>query len=80
MTLTPAAGDDRYSSTITARVFNMDEKDHGETSTENSGICRLEWIAWAIDAARRHKEDEQRQPEPARVSPRATQRGEAGRG
>jgi hypothetical protein len=42
----------------------MDAKDHSEQALERNGICRLEWIAWAIDAARRHKEDEQRQPEP----------------
>jgi hypothetical protein len=37
----------------------MDAKDHDE-QTDTNGICRLEWIAWAIDAARRHKEEEQR--------------------
>lgn len=42
----------------------MDAKDHGEQSAEQNGICRLEWIAWAIEAARRHKEDEQREPPP----------------
>jgi len=42
----------------------MDAKDHDEQSAEQKGICRLEWIAWAIDAARRHKEDEQREPPP----------------
>ncbi|HEY9181696.1 MAG TPA: hypothetical protein VIQ99_00765 [Gammaproteobacteria bacterium] len=42
----------------------MDAKDHGEQSSEQNGICRLEWIAWAIDAARRHKEEEQRDPPP----------------
>jgi hypothetical protein len=47
----------------------MDAKDHGEQSSDTNGICRLEWIAWAIDAARRHKEDEQRDgPEPSRVT------------
>jgi hypothetical protein len=49
----------------------MDAKDHGEQSAEQSRICRLEWIAWAIDAARRHKEDEQREP-PPRTSTHAT--------
>jgi hypothetical protein len=41
----------------------MDAKDHGQPAAGENGICRLEWIAWAIDAARRHKEDEQR-PQP----------------
>jgi hypothetical protein len=40
----------------------MDAKDHGEHSLEKNSICSLEWIALAIDAARRHKEDGQRQP------------------
>ena len=43
----------------------MDAKDHGEQAHDKNNICRLEWIAAAIDAARRHKEDEQREP-PAR--------------
>ena len=49
----------------------MDAKDHGEQSAEKAGICSLEWIAWAIEAARRHKEDEQRHPatRPLRVIP-----------
>lgn len=42
----------------------MDAKDHGLPAADTNGICRLEWIAWAIDAARRHKEDEQRTPPP----------------
>jgi hypothetical protein len=48
----------------------MDAKDHGEQSSDKSSICSLEWIAWAIDAARRHKEDEQRETpvRPGRVS------------
>jgi hypothetical protein len=48
----------------------MDAKDHGEHSYEKNSICSLEWIALAIDAARRHKEDEQRDapPRPRRVS------------
>ena len=41
----------------------MDAKDHREQSVTQNGICRLEWIAWAIEAARRHKEDEQLRPE-----------------
>jgi hypothetical protein len=40
----------------------MDAKDHGEHSHDKNDLCRLEWIAWAIDAARRHKEEEQREP------------------
>jgi hypothetical protein len=43
----------------------MDAKDHGEHLHYKNSICSLEWIAWAIDAARRHKKDEQREP-PAR--------------
>jgi hypothetical protein len=48
----------------------MDAKDHGEQALDKNSICRLEWIAAAIDAARRHKEDEQREPpaRPPRVS------------
>jgi hypothetical protein len=49
----------------------MDAKDHGEHSPEKNSICSLEWIALAIEAARRHKEDEQREtppPRPRRVS------------
>lgn len=38
----------------------MEANNHSKHSADNSNICRLEWIAWAIDAARRHKEDEQR--------------------
>jgi hypothetical protein len=41
----------------------MDAKDHREQPGPESGICRLEWIAWAIEAARRHKEVEQRRPQ-----------------
>jgi len=40
----------------------MDAKDHGEHSHYKNSICSLEWIAWAIDAARRHKKDEHRDP------------------
>jgi hypothetical protein len=37
----------------------MDAKDQGEhTSVSKNTICRLEWIALAMDAARRHKEAE----------------------
>ena len=36
----------------------MDAKDHTERELANNSICRLEWIAWAMDAARRHKESE----------------------
>ena len=41
----------------------MDAKDHSEQPGTANGICRLEWIAWAIEAARRHKESEQQRPE-----------------
>jgi hypothetical protein len=45
----------------------MDAKDHGEHSHDKNDLCRLEWIALAIDAARRHKEMEQRElPAPPR--------------
>jgi hypothetical protein len=48
----------------------MDAKDHGERLDDKNSICRLEWIAAAIEAARRHKEDEQRAPpaRPPRIS------------
>lgn len=36
----------------------MDAKDHGERSPAKNSICSLEWIAWAMEAARRHKEAE----------------------
>ena len=36
----------------------MDSKDHHEREPNKNNICSLEWIAWAIDAARRHKEAE----------------------
>ena len=32
----------------------MDAKDHGEQQKAEHDICRLEWIAWAIEAARKH--------------------------
>ena len=48
----------------------MDAKDHREQPETENGICRLEWIAWAIEAARRHKEGEQQRPElPQRTDP-----------
>ncbi len=37
----------------------MDAKDRTERELDKNTICRLEWIAWAMDAARRHKEAEQ---------------------
>ena len=43
----------------------MDAKGHAEHSPDKNSICSLEWIVSAIDAARRHKKDEQRDP-PAR--------------
>jgi hypothetical protein len=49
----------------------MDAKDHGEQSVDKNNICRLEWIAWAMEAARRHKETEKLQP------PSGSARGES---
>jgi hypothetical protein len=43
----------------------MDAKDHGGHFVDKNHLCRLEWIAAAIEAARRHKHAEQREP-PAR--------------
>jgi hypothetical protein len=40
-------------------LLAMDAKDHRDLPETENGICRLEWIAWAIEAARRHKEGEQ---------------------
>jgi hypothetical protein len=37
----------------------MDGKDHDERAPSENSICSLEWIAWAMEAARRHKEAEQ---------------------
>jgi len=42
----------------------MDATDHREQPATPNGICRLEWIAWAIEAARRHKEGDHQRPEP----------------
>jgi hypothetical protein len=56
----------------------MDAKDHCELSTDKNNICRLEWIAAAIEAARRHKEDEQRDP-PARARRMTLVRVDTGR-
>jgi hypothetical protein len=36
----------------------MEAKDRSERDSSKNSICRLEWIAWAMDAARRHKETE----------------------
>lgn len=35
----------------------MEAQDHREQASTGKDICRLEWIAWAIEAARRHKEE-----------------------
>jgi hypothetical protein len=49
----------------------MEAKDRSESEANKNSICRLEWIAWAIDAARRHKEGDhsaslaEEEPEPA---------------
>ena len=37
----------------------MDAQDRTERELDKNTICRLEWIAWAMEAARRHKEAEQ---------------------
>ena len=37
----------------------MDGKDRVEPAPSKNNICSLEWIAWAMEAARRHKEAEQ---------------------
>ena len=37
----------------------MDGKDLVERAPDKNNICSLEWIAWAMEAARRHKEAEQ---------------------
>jgi hypothetical protein len=42
----------------------MDAKEYGEQPGTRNGICRLEWIAWAIEAARRHKENEHQRTVP----------------
>ncbi len=42
----------------------MDAKDRTERELDNNSICRLEWIAWAMEAARRHKEAEHVAPSP----------------
>jgi hypothetical protein len=47
-------------------LLAMDAKDHRDQPETENGICRLEWIAWAIEAARRHKESEQQRPDPPR--------------
>jgi hypothetical protein len=45
----------------------MEANEYGERAADNSNICRLEWIAWAIEAARRHKDEERRNPAPPRA-------------
>jgi hypothetical protein len=42
----------------------MDAKDRTERELDHNSICRLEWIAWAMEAARRHKEAEHLAPSP----------------
>ena len=37
----------------------MDPKDCPEREPIKNNICSLEWIAWAMEAARRYKEVEQ---------------------
>lgn len=40
------------------------DSDHGDREFPQSSICRLEWIALAMDAARRYKETEPQHREP----------------
>lgn len=42
----------------------MDSTDQDEREHSKNTICRLEWIAWAMEAARRYKEGEQPDPPP----------------
>jgi hypothetical protein len=50
----------------------MDARDHDGRDANKNNICSLEWIAWAIEAARRHKENEHAgAPAVRRVAPRA---------
>jgi hypothetical protein len=58
MTLTATANARAYSARTRVGLRAMDAKDHDEHTADRSNICRLEWIAWAIDAARRHKDDD----------------------
>jgi hypothetical protein len=37
----------------------MESKDHDERERSQNGICSLEWISMAMDAARRYREAEQ---------------------
>jgi hypothetical protein len=46
----------------------MDAKDHGGHPAYKNSICSLEWITWALDAARRHKKHPHREP-PLRPRP-----------
>jgi hypothetical protein len=52
----------------------MDSTDHGEREPIKNNICSLEWIAWAMEAARRHKEE----IEPLDPPPRPETRADAG--
>jgi hypothetical protein len=54
LTTPPLYSLDRHGADLQA----MDAKDHGERSPAKNSICSLEWIAWAMEAARRHKEAE----------------------
>lgn len=38
----------------------MDSTDHDDREPAGNQICRLEWIALAMDAARRYKEEQRR--------------------
>lgn len=39
----------------------MEARDHGVLIFPSKGICGLEWIVWAMDAARQHNETKQQE-------------------
>lgn len=45
----------------------MEGHEHSEHAADKSNFCRLEWIAWAIEVARRRKDGEKRGSAPART-------------
>jgi hypothetical protein len=46
----------------------MDGKDRVERAPTKNNICSLEWIAWAMEAARRHMEAENLGEPPQQVT------------
>lgn len=34
----------------------MQDKDRGASDCDRNAICSLEWVVWAMDAAREHNE------------------------